>query len=358
MSVDKMLADARPRRLDPDHRPDPAPLMAHPRPSPVRRPRVRRAVLVPAVAAAVAAGAVVLGTQTESDNGPPAAHTTSPQAPRSASGLLLVAAERSAAAQVDEGRYWVTRSEFGTRYEVGPEGGRYAILSRDTAERWLSTGPDGPSLAVYEHLGAAPAGPADETAWRADGSPTRWPEVDAEGTPTGRFHESAPGPREIVGYGVASFEPTTGAPMLGGNPVSKAALDALPSEPAALRAALLHHRQNPAAPLPEDWVLFWTTRDLVLNLPVSPAVRAAAYRVMAGLEEVTLLGPATDQRGRAGEAVAFVEHDRGGSTEYRLIIDPATGQAFATEQRDTAGELTYYELVDDAGFRDETPPTE
>jgi hypothetical protein len=50
--------------------------------------------------------------------------------------------------------------------------------------------------------------------------------------------------------------------------------------------------------------------------------------------------------------------ESGGSTEYRLIIDPATGQAFATEQRDAAGELTYYELVDDAGFRDETPPTE
>jgi hypothetical protein len=91
---------------------------------------------------------------------------------------------------------------------------------------------------------------------------------------------------------------------------------------------------------------------------VSPAVRATAYRVLADLDGVSLLGPVTDQRGRSGEAVAYVEHHATGSTEYRLIIDPATGQAFATEERDAAGELNSYTVVEDAAFHDGNPPTE
>jgi hypothetical protein len=355
MNVDKLLAGARPHRLDPSHRPDPAPFMAHPRPSGARGFRVRRLVLVPVVAAVVVGGAVAATTMTASEGGPPTVYSTSP---RSASGLLLVAAERSESSPVTGGRYWVIRSEFGTRKDVGPAGGRYAILMRGKAETWLATGPDDPSCTVHESLGAAPAGADDETAWRADGSPTRWPELDAEGVPTGQFYESAPGLRQIVGLEIASPEPVTGALMLGGNPVSKSTLDELPAEPAALRAWLLEQYDNPVAQWPADYLLFWTTRSLVLDLPVSPSVRAAAYRVMADLDSLSLLGPVTDQRGRSGEAVAYKESGRTGSTEYRLIIDPATGQAFATEERDAAGELTGYTTVDDAGFRDEDPPTE
>ena len=54
MSVDKKVADARPRRLDPDHRPDPDSIMAQAREVGIRRPRVRRLAMVAAVPAVAA----------------------------------------------------------------------------------------------------------------------------------------------------------------------------------------------------------------------------------------------------------------------------------------------------------------
>lgn len=354
MSVDKLLAQARPRRLDPDHRPDPTTLMAHAREVNVRRPRVRRLAMVgavPVVAAAVAA-AVVLNGQTTA---PESRTTESAQAqPRSARELLLVAAERSESSPATTGRYWVQGTEFGGRMEVGPAGNRYHILLRMSSETWLATQPGDESLAVQRDLGAAPISPADEAAWRADGSPARWPIPGPDGAPSDKFYESEPGPR-----GIRKMEGVTADNnfLLGGNPVTLATLDTLPTEPAALKAWLLERLQANGNQEGDDYALFWNAKSLVLDLPVSPAVRSAAYRMMADLRDVTLLGTVTDQRGRSGMAVAYTHDGDFGESEYRLIIDPDTGQAFAVETRNSAGELTNYTLVFNTGYRDSEPPT-
>lgn len=356
MNVDKLLADARPRRLDPTHRPDPAAIMAQPRQAETLRRPVRRLVLAGAVAV-VAAGTVVLANQTAPESEPKTAHTTTeaPQKmPTSAHELLLVAAERSEASTATSGRYWVQPTEFGGRMEVGPPERRYHIMLRTSSEMWLATRPGDESLAVQQHLGAEPASPEDEAAWRADGSPTRWPIPKPDGTPSDEYYEAAPGQK-----GIRLMEGATVANnfLLGGTPTTMAELAALPTDPAALKAWLLNRFQVQGLEEPADYSLFWTAKSLVMDLPVTPAVRAAAYRMMADLTGVALLGEVTDQRGRSGMAVAYTHDGDFGATEFRLIIDPATGQALAEETRNAAGELSRYTVVDGMGFRDEAAPT-
>jgi hypothetical protein len=70
----------------------------------------------------------------------------------------------------------------------------------------------------------------------------------------------------------------------------------------------------------------------VLDLPVTSQVRAAAYKMIAGLKGITTLGTVTDQHGRKGVAVAYTRRgDAGALGQTRLIIDPRTGHALAKE---------------------------
>jgi hypothetical protein len=354
------LADARPRRLDPDRRPDPATVMGHPRSAsasrPVRRParRLVLAGLVPA-AAAVAAGAVFLSSNTASPSvaksGGPA--TEASPAPRSARELLLVAASHSAASATSDGRYWVLREELGSRIEVGPAGRRYDILLRLRMEMWLATRPGEVSLAVEQQLGAVPADAEDNAAWRADGSPTQWPIPRAKGNPRDPgVYEAAAGPRSI-----RRMEGHTAKNnfLLGGHPVTPDELAALPTDPAALKAWLVKRFRDIGVQEKQDYALFWNGKALVMDLPVAPEVRAAAYRMMADISGVKLLGTVTDQRGHPGMAVTYTREGDGGAGETQLVIDPHTGQALAEEHRNAAGELTSYTLVDSAGFSDDAP---
>jgi hypothetical protein len=59
------------------------------------------------------------------------------------------------------------------------------------------------------------------------------------------------------------------------------------------------------------------------DMPCTPALGAAFYRVLATTPGVVALGPKTDALGRHGEAVAST--DRNGIRE-ELLIDPSTGR--------------------------------
>jgi hypothetical protein len=60
-------------------------------------------------------------------------------------------------------------------------------------------------------------------------------------------------------------------------------------------------------------------------MPVKPAVRAAAYQVLAGLDGVRSLGEVTDPLGRKGQGIARTENWVTGTFERQLIVDPETG---------------------------------
>ncbi|WP_262281678.1 CU044_5270 family protein [Micromonospora sp. MA102] len=280
------LADARPRSLDPSGRPDPALIMAQPRPESTtrtaRRP-VRPLVLagaLPAVALA-AAGAILLNNA----SGPraplvqPAVSSPAPvDVPADAGGLLLVAAEQSESAPAAAGRYWVVRAEHG-------EGTR-----RVQDERWLAAAPDLPSAAYVRD--------ADGGSWTS---------------------------RPMQGHTAENNF------LLAGTPRSARELATLPTTPAKLKDKLLAWYADTGATEGRDQFLFYSGAALVLDLPVSPQVRAAAYRMLAAMPWVTSLGRVTDQLGRPGVAVTVTRQGDFGKAQTRLIIDPTTGQALAQE---------------------------
>jgi hypothetical protein len=327
----RLLADARPRRLEPDGRPDPAPYTAHPRQEASRRRNVpRRLVLagaLPAVAAAAVAAVVLTGGGTAPVPTPPPGETGAAAAapPGSARELLLVAAAKTdAVGTATSGRYRVRVQEYGERKEVGPAGGRYGMAVRFGVERWQATAAGDPSVEVQQDLGAVPVTPADEAAWQADGSPARWTENGPRGT-TPIVRTTTPGPRIV--------RPMRGGPplMIAGQTVTAADLAGLPAEPAALKAWVAARLRQGGSTENVDAALFYAGRDLVAELPVSAAVRSAAYRMLADLPGVDFLGVVQDRQGRSGMAVASTRRGDGGWGQQRLIVDPSTGRALAQE---------------------------
>ena len=377
----KALADARPGRLDPDtdaRRVDPAVIMAQPRPAArsARRP-ARRLVLAGLVstAAALATGAVFVAADADrTGTGTPdaragdgsAAPAPADPAPESARDLFLVAAERSVSSTATGGRYWVVSREVGDRRPAGPANRPYDIMRRFGDEQWQATRAGDESFVVSQSLGAAPITAADQAAWQADGSPIQWTEPPPSDLPDAKpvVIKAAAEPR----YARPIEDPTrVWTYPIGGGSMTIAQLAELPTDPKALKAWLLKRFKREGDLEPTDYSLFWSGRHLVFDLPVPPGVRAAAYRMLADVGGVTFLGPATDQRGRSGMAVAYVRKGDGGSwSQTRLIVDPRTGQALAQENWNlgkgksagSTGRLTRYELVLSAGFRDDAPPTD
>jgi hypothetical protein len=212
---------------------------------------------------------------------------------------------------------------------------------------------------VSQSLGAVPATPADAAVWKAHGSPAV-------------VHITAPKPADIKLAPGALYGDTIDPEhlfALGDRNVSQTELNALPTDPGGLRAALLERYHGGGGDLPTDrdqW-LFSVGSSVLIDLPVSGAVRGAAYRMLAALPGVRSLGVVHDARGRAGQAVAIVlAEPQMGTFEVRLIFDPATGQALASERRAVAptgryawlkpGALSSYELVLAPRPTDANPP--
>ncbi|WP_213451429.1 CU044_5270 family protein [Rhizomonospora bruguierae] len=383
----KALADARPARLDPDpgSRPDPYGIVAHPQPTIASARtggrRARRLILagaLPAVAAAVvgavflgAGGAGPAGTLGAGSPASDPAATTAP-APRTARELLLVAAEQSAADPTGGGRYWVLDQVHGSLRQVGPKSRPYNIIERRGLRSWEAMTAAGRSVGFFRDLGAEPFTAEDRAAWQADGSPTQWTLPAPEGVPGAEPIIISGRPRpETVERGAARPMPPGvkdgNAPYyLAGGSILRAELAAIPTDPTALKAWLLKRLKASEVQEATGYSLFWSAKTLVFDLPVSPRVRAAAYRMLADVPGVTSLGTVTDQRGRAGMAVGFARKGDGGHwSQTRLIIDPRTGQALANESWDlgsghaprATGTLQSFTLQVSAGFTDEDPPT-
>ncbi|GAA2354753.1 hypothetical protein Cme02nite_48020 [Catellatospora methionotrophica] len=283
----RALTAARPNSLDPTEAADPALIMAYPQEKTVtrtaRRP-VGRLVLaagLPAVALAVT-GAILLNNQsgqapTAQPSAPPA--STAAELPTDAGGVLLVAAQRSESTPATTGRYWVIRRGHGENSRPGVE-----------EEQWLATVQGLPSSGYFRN---------------ADGSWTARPMQD---------HSAA-----------NNF-------LLAGSPRTVAELAALPTDPALLRKKLLTWYDGKDGEAEGgDVYLFHAGMGLVIDLPVPPRVRAAAYRMLAALPGMTSLGPVTDQHGRAGIAIGLTRQGDFGKSQARLIVDRTTGQALARE---------------------------
>lgn len=295
----RMVADSRPNRLDDDTHPDPAGIMAHPRPLTAARRRTSRRLLlagaVPAALALAVAGALVIRSdRTEPQPlATPTTKATKAAKPATAREVLLVAAEQTAQG-AKSGRYWHTRIEQGEWAE--------STMRRLTLDHWSPTGPGGIDAVVIT----------------------------------------------VNGVRVRKAAPSRGM-LLDGTPITMKELAALPTDPAALRARLSKRGDTGES---VDWRLFVGAQALVTELPVSPAVRSAAFRMLADVPNVRLIGDVKDQSGRPGVALGY----RRNGSEARLIIDATAGHALAQESWH-GGTLLSYQVIAEAGFTDENPPS-
>ncbi|MGK5737605.1 CU044_5270 family protein [Micromonospora sp. URMC 103] len=385
--VMELLAKARPARLDP-----PANGVAHPAQAVAhivanapaadgravlgqrrrrRRPRVALVATVTATATAVAAVVVAVtgpgAAPREAPNAAPDAASpavpdaASPagQAPMDSNRLLLVAAERSERAPQTGGRYLTLQTENGYAVPVEAAGGTYTMFGRTGGQYWLARSGADESWVFSQSLGASPATPSDEAAWRRNGSPAvisiSKPKPHDLRTAAGEVHRELVDPAHLF--------------ALGDRNVSQAELDALPTDPGALRRVLLGRFDGGGGDMPADrdqW-LFTVAVHVLIDLPVSNGVRAGAYRMLATMPGVRGLGVVHDVRGRAGQAIAFAPAGHRNGLEVRLIIDPDTGQALAEETRVVEprgswswmapGALYTYDLVLASKGTDEDPPT-
>ncbi len=317
---------------------------------PWRFGRGRPALLVTGVLAAGVAA--VLLTVTLLPGGRPAspAHGQAPGLPRSltASGArqyLLAIAGTAGQAKVT-GRYWCSVVRQGSREMVvagnkeisvpwldgggrnpstaRPAGFQYSVIERNQSEDCLEAPhgnwPGGTVTGYYQSLGAQFPTAADRTAWQRDGSPTR----------VGAWYANQPD----------SFQP--GPRLRTGPKQGWSNYASLSADPATLKAQLSAGLPGPDSGVMkmEEHSTGWSYRVIrngmlfyaavgVMGDPVRPAVRAAAYRVLAGVPSVQVKPGIRDITGQVGTAV-WLSHPGDRTVDYELI-DPANGYLLGDE---------------------------
>ncbi|WP_331754093.1 CU044_5270 family protein (plasmid) [Streptomyces sp. NBC_00012] len=390
----RRLADARPGRLDPGRPVDPElrrtelqGVMARtgePQVAPGKRGRSRLGVrpawnVALAGAAAVAAAVLVVTTAGPPGLGP-RPEAGAPATAFSESRILLAAAFDVEKTEATSGAYWYQEERIGVLRRI--PGKDYTLDVRQESKTWLTkgTGKRDRRWTLHIDAGARPATPADEKAWRADGSPKRWDLTDydqarrdtqRERNKHGRKDDMSPEPQpEIVtwdGEGeVAGDAPGGGADTVSaGAEIGLAELESLPTDPERLRERLeqiVDEQYNAPQHILQE-LLGQTAENLAVELPVSPQLRAAAYRVRALLPGVRDIGEVTDRSGRPGYAVEIRSLRPGVEYKRRLIFDKETGlplseELYATSARDghRSGELADYTILTAMRWTDQAPP--
>lgn len=263
------------------------------------RARGRRAALLAgglgltaAVAAAVAVAAMVAPGPVPGRSIPPAAAHQG-TARLSARQILLAAATTAAKTPGASGAYW-----FDKTIESIPG-------YRETDETWSPRG-GGPHW-VWA---------GKKTHGRIIKLPSRGPlRFDVTGNP-GEL-------RQLQGLGPIQVSPGSSRAAETVGRLTIRQLQKLPAAPAALAARIVaintrYERLN-GVPDPGHVAIFMSLTTLVAGTPAPPAVRAAAFRAIATLPNVTSLGPV-----KGGQAVKLA---LGGDQYATLIVNTATGQA-------------------------------
>ncbi|MFI6179163.1 CU044_5270 family protein [Nonomuraea sp. NPDC051191] len=303
------------------------------------RGRRRRWPLVGATLAGAAA-VTVAATFLTAPSTPPAPSASAVPA-RLSAGEILLAAAHSVTPATGDGAYWMRDGVVG-RYERAP-GGHYTLKTSRSVELWLPKAAGRPTWVIRQDLGAHPATPEDETAWRAAGSPRTW--TLSGGTPAVKL-QADPGERDAV-------RDDSGKTLtLLGTPMTPATLNALPTTPDGLRHTLerIVSKGYGKERVDMNAQLFETGVRLVMNFPTSPEVRAATYRMLAALPGASAESEATDPLGRMGQAVS---RPGGPGERYRFVVDTATGRPLALES--TIGQDRSYEAIRTAAWTDAEP---
>jgi hypothetical protein len=252
------------------------------------------------------------------------------------------------------GRYWCTVAIQASREMIGPDnkelpapwlngvehpspdrptGYQYSIMKRVQVESCLApphgswTG--GTVGGYYQSLGIRFPTAADAAAWRRDGSPDNVGAWYAD-----QSDSFNPGPREWTGA-------KTGQPETGIMPWQRNA--ALPADPAKLRAMFLAEVPKLGKSFmawlerSNGWTYQQAVNDVVFTSAVgvmggemvTPAVRAAAYRVLASVPGVKVQPGVRFGNGQVGTAM-WLASDQ--PTWNLTCVDPSTGYVCGDEE--------------------------
>jgi hypothetical protein len=256
--------------------------------------------------------------------------------------VLLAAAERSAGQPAQSGAYWHSTRLSRNYNRVGSAADGYTIYTESRSEGWTPSAPGQDQWSRQQDLGARPASPADEAAWRRAGSPAEFTiELPMVKGPKGSgglksFVVRAESKEKAAKLRHSALVDGDKVFWLGRN-VTMKDLRGLPTDPAPLKAWLLksyagHGTESTSEKMSSDLWLFTVAGGLITDMPVTPQVRAAAFRMLAALKSVKAVGPLKDAQGRVGTAVTIVEKTKGnGVLERRLLIDEVGGRALGEE---------------------------
>ncbi|MGH2974347.1 MAG: hypothetical protein ACRDLL_05690 [Solirubrobacterales bacterium] len=218
---------------------------------------------------------------------------------------------------------------------------RYALVPT-LKEVW--TAPDGKTQ-IRESLGRVDFfSSADQRRWEDAGSPPPWAfdpsEHDVHREGSERF---------VKEFASKSFRGRHEFTYL-------SRLSQLPTEPEALRLAIEHRGRgsSPVDPSPADSPRGGATVERLLEIlsePITgPALRAAAFNVLAEMPGIGFERDVADGAGRRGDAIAWVR-ERGFGRRY--IFDPHTSQILAeAEVIFDAKAAGYPRVPDDTVFRE------
>ncbi|MGW3661206.1 CU044_5270 family protein [Streptomyces sp. NPDC005151] len=349
------LTAARPAHLDPDG-PTPSPVREEELATFTTRPRATRTArttarprragrsLVPglALATATAVAALVITDTVPQKPGPAPSATSG-----SGSQILLAAASHVEQQPAGSGTYWYVEEHLGSLHKF--PGKNYTVAAR-TEQRYWTAAAENKQWSQLLDLGARPATKADEAAWKADGSPTSWNLKGETFTYAGKgeIQHDAPG-------GIADVVTMGDLPLR--------LLATLPTDEQALRKRLfaLVDKDYNAPEEILDRIVVDTAVRLATTLPSTPALRAAAYRLLAAEPGVRSLGDVKDHTGRTGYAVALPSPHE--PAELRLIFDKSTGMPLGTETVATRsgdgvskGELQSYTTITSMKWTEKAPP--
>lgn len=285
-----------------------------------------------------------------------------PPRPPSASEVLLAAAARTEKAPVVAGRYWHTRVRkmTPTKLNVGDKNINYQAMC--DSDVWAARESSDQSWWVVASQQTRPLTVADERLWRARGNPELGYCSYGHGSEVGSQGFAAPYAVKLSTSGRSA--PYAGYPTANGKTISFRAIERLPADPAELKKILARWSLEPP-PSPSDdaskffsqYVLFTEAADLLFDLPTTPQVRAALYRMLASLESVRVLGTVRDPLGRTGQGIALPNCRFGGNTD-QLILDQRTGQLLAIRQVqgcDSSSQVREWSALLESGWTDQSP---
>jgi hypothetical protein len=138
-------------------------------------------------------------------------------------------------------------------------------------------------------------------------------------------------------------------PQVGSVHVTTKEVMALPTDPMRLKEVLQGWARRGGFPADEE-MLYSQATSLLSQLPTTPQVRAALYRMLASFSSVKDVGVVTDPLGRVGRGIEL-------SGARQLIIEESSGRLLAVQERssDRTGTLTSWTAVTTSGWTDASP---